>query len=72
MARIGADGFDQYPLEQWSQRITARTSGELFLFVNDTLLPLLPDPKAGRVRVGWQGSYRNNEGLARVRITRVQ
>jgi uncharacterized protein (DUF2235 family) len=72
LARIGADGFDQYPLEQWSQRITARTSGELFLFVNDTLLPLLPDPKAGRVRVGWQGSYRNNEGLARVRITRVQ
>lgn len=72
MARIGADGFDQYPIDWWSQTFTARTSGELFVFVNDTLLPVLPDPAAGRVRFGWRGSYGNNVGLARVRVTRVR
>jgi hypothetical protein len=53
-ARIGAIGADEYPLDKVDDlgldnpasetRITARTSGELFFFVNDVLpLPLIGD-----------------------------
>ena len=67
IARIGAYGNDDYPLnaEDGSDdntlisEITARKSGELFLFVNDAILPI---PTA------WQFFYINNEGTARVKV----
>lgn len=71
VARIGADGFDQYPLPQASQRLTARTSGELFLFVNDAIAPVLPDAACVRLGLGWRrAAYGNNHGAAVVRVTR--
>ncbi len=67
MARIGADGRDEYPLnpvdyhfedasgQKLIAEFTARTGGELFLYVNDAILP---------VTSGWQRFYQNNKGQA--------
>jgi hypothetical protein len=65
IARIGARGFDQYPLAQNTNTFTARKSGELFLFVNDAIAPIGP---AGR---GWGSYYPNNTGAATVTIARL-
>ena len=73
IARIGAQGRDEYPLDlmkpvggpasgPFTAEITARRSGELFLFVNDAILPL---PK------GWQFFYNNNQGEAKVEVVGV-
>lgn len=72
IARIGLSGRDDYPLnpEEWSGStdnqliavIEAHRSGELFLFVNDAVLPV---PNA------WQGFYGNNPGTADVTIERL-
>ena len=70
IARIGADGSDDYPLDPLPgsdannliAEITARNDGELFLFVNDALLPV---PKS------WQIFYDNNKGNAAVNIEPV-
>ncbi|MFO1434361.1 MAG: DUF2235 domain-containing protein [Candidatus Competibacteraceae bacterium] len=71
IARIGHHGSDEYPLDpvdgavptestdKMVAEITARRSGELFLFVNDGVLPV---PEA------WQGFYRNNQGTATVTV----
>jgi hypothetical protein len=69
-ARIGEDGFDQYPLARQDVTFTARTSGELFLFVNDTIVPVLPRRAAPFVSTGWSAGYANNEGVVQVRVTR--
>lgn len=70
IARIGAFGADDYPLypNDWSRpgpwrgkmtaEITAKRTGELFLFVNDAILPL---------NLG-QPFYANNEGTATVTV----
>ncbi|WP_332684998.1 DUF2235 domain-containing protein [Bosea sp. (in: a-proteobacteria)] len=70
IARIGAFGSDEYPLypNDWSRpgpwrgkmtaEITAKRTGELFLFVNDAILPLnLAQP-----------FYANNRGTATVTV----
>jgi hypothetical protein len=72
IARIGAQGRDEYPLDlrpdgelsagPFTAEITARRSGELFLFVNDAILPL---------PTGWQFFYNNNQGVAHVNIEPV-
>ncbi|TVR67473.1 MAG: DUF2235 domain-containing protein [Candidatus Competibacteraceae bacterium] len=72
IARIGAQGLDEYPLDlkpvgepssgQFTAAITARRHGEVFLFVNDAILPL---PQR------WQFFYNNNEGEAIVVIKPV-
>lgn len=74
IARIGEYGSDEYPLRPVDRsipdaqtralvaEITARRDGELFLFVNDVVLPL---PQA------WQRFYNNNVGAATVTIERV-
>ena len=69
IARIGKYGDDDYPLnqadgEESSDRmlvsvIKARRDGEIFLFVNDSVLPV---PNA------WQTFYGNNSGDASVKI----
>ena len=74
IARIGAHGNDEYPLnpgdlsspDEGSTKlvadITARRSGELFLFVNDAVLP---------VPNSWQYFYNNNHGTATVSVEPV-
>jgi uncharacterized protein (DUF2235 family) len=71
IARIGRRGGDEYPLDPADilnktraattlvSHIKARRSGELFLFVNDAVWPVLP---------GWQPYYRNNHGSATVEV----
>jgi hypothetical protein len=73
IARIGQHGMDQYPLAGTKlspneTEITARTSGELFLFVNDAVLPIGVMPPA----LGWQSYYVNNQGTARGSVCRVE
>jgi hypothetical protein len=74
VARIGSEGSDEYVLDpgdtlvEGSSRLvtelTARSSGELFLFVNDTVFPL---PR------GWtQPTYANNRGTASVIVAPVR
>jgi Uncharacterized conserved protein len=66
-ARVGEYGNDDYPLNPSEgsddhtliSEITARKPGELFLFVNDAVLPV---PKA------WQVFYKNNCGTAIVKV----
>ena len=71
IARVGETGNDEYPLDPADQsmpdqktmklvaEITARRDGELFLFVNDAILPLPND---------WQSFYKNNEGKATITV----
>lgn len=72
IARIGARGSDEYVLKSGHggngdgalvAEITARRSGELFLFVNDAVLPV---PNA------WQAFYGNNTGSAGVTVEPVR
>ncbi|HJU04078.1 MAG TPA: DUF2235 domain-containing protein [Nitrospiraceae bacterium] len=74
VARIGTRGSDEYLLNpadlslpdqattKLVAEITARRDGELFLFVNDAVLPF---PKA------WQWFYKNNRGTATVTVQPV-
>ncbi len=74
IARIGRQGADEYPLtftkransnngsNEFVAQITARRDGELFLFVNDAILPL-PEK--------WQFFYKNNTGTAIVTVKPV-
>jgi hypothetical protein len=75
VVRIGRTGSDEYVLKPVSPLnadvdstalvadITARRSGELYLFVNDVVLPM---PNA------WQVFYKNNTGMATIRIERTR
>jgi hypothetical protein len=65
VARIGAMGVDQYPLTQRVNELTARSSGQLFLFVNDAVAPL------GPCGVGWSSYYCNNAGVATITVAEV-
>ena len=69
VARIGSKGTDDYPLDPRNivshnanktliAEITARSTGKLFIFVNDAVSPF----------PWWQPSYRNNEGTAQVTV----
>lgn len=74
IARIGQYGTDEYVLSPedssvagdktntMTSVITARRKGQLFLFVNDAVLPV-PD--------SWQRFYMNNEGRIRVNVQLV-
>lgn len=74
IVRIGCEGSDEYPLNpvdggalrpdtrELVAEITARRSGELFLFVNDAVLPI-----PGYFDL----FYRNNHGRATVSVTRI-
>ncbi|MGE5525077.1 MAG: DUF2235 domain-containing protein [Rhodospirillaceae bacterium] len=70
VARIGEAGSDEYVLQPrvgessdtaLVAEITARRSGELFLFVNDAVLPV---PNT------WQPFYADNTGAATVKVER--
>ena len=75
IARIGAQGSDEYPLgpavpsarhddgTTMMAEITARTTGEFFLYVNDAVIgfPVIFD-----------AFYRNNHGRAHVTVERVR
>jgi len=74
LARIGSHGRDEYVLNQVEYHlesspetklvadITARTSGEIFLYVNDAILP---------VGNSWQYFYLNNLGTANYQVEPV-
>lgn len=74
IARIGVDGEDEYPLDpvvgvaaaenpnRIVTELTARTSGELFLYVNDGVL-LWPSL--------WKVFYANNQGRAAITVQRL-
>jgi hypothetical protein len=71
MGRIGTTGDDHYPLASDRDKdrieLRARSNGELFLFVNDAVVGLLP---------GWDLPYRwrlgRNDGTARVEVMRLR
>ncbi len=72
IARIGARGNDEYPLDAvdplapkrlLTAEITARRSGELFLYVNDTVV----GPRQLR-----KSFYGNNIGTATVTVERIE
>jgi uncharacterized protein (DUF2235 family) len=67
MARVGPDPFEQYALSDTVNTITPRTSGRLFLFVNDAILPASLTPPG----LGWAAYYRNNLGTAKVTVTKI-
>lgn len=60
VARVGEGGVEQIPLSAGPTTFTARKTGELFLFVNDALVPF-----------AWSTLYSNNHGRAAVTIRRV-
>jgi hypothetical protein len=74
IARIGSEGSDEYVLDPGDTlvegagtrlvtELTARSTGELFLFVNDAVFPL---PR------GWtQPTYKNNRGTLSVSVMPV-
>jgi hypothetical protein len=51
-ARIGNDGNDNYVLSVGSNEITARSDGELFLYVNDAVFGVWPQWDLSYI---WQG-----------------
>ncbi len=67
MARVGPDPFEQYQLSDTVTILTPRTSGRLFLFVNDAILPL----SLNAPYVGWDAYYSNNLGTATVTVTKI-
>jgi hypothetical protein len=67
MARVGPDPFEQYALSDTVNTFTPRTSGRLFLFVNDAILPASLTPPG----LGWAAYYRNNLGTAKVTVTKI-
>ena len=68
VARVGEGGLDQYRLDADTMNITAKTTGELFLFVNDAIWPINSfNPAAW----GWRAFYRNNTGAATVTVQRL-
>jgi uncharacterized protein (DUF2235 family) len=74
IARIGCEGSDEYPLDpvgggtlgpearELVAEIKARRSGELFLFVNDAVLP---------IPGYFDYFYRNNHGKTEVTVARI-
>ncbi len=88
IARVGNYGSDEYvlrstdvvggdlPRRKMTSIITPRTSGELFLFVNDAYSGLFPlawlEPGARDFSGGWaRHLYGNNHGTATVTVTRL-
>ena len=68
IARVGEQGLSQYALEEDETTITPSLSGELFLFVNDAILPVNVMPLA----FGWDAYYENNNGSADVTVSRLR
>ncbi|MCL4849077.1 MAG: DUF2235 domain-containing protein [Acidobacteria bacterium] len=63
MARVGREGLTDHELAAPQTTFQASRSGELFLFVNDAVLPWPP---------AWDLLYRNNRGAAaRVRVVKL-
>ncbi len=67
IARIGRRGLDQYRLDAETINITAKTTGELFLFVNDAIVPV----NLRRLGLGWDEYYKNNQGTATITVSRL-
>ncbi len=70
VARVDDAGVEQVAVTAEPTRFTARKTGELFLFVNDALVPAAMLPGAGGWP-RWDRLYSNNEGTARITIKRV-
>ena len=64
IARAGTRGADHYMLSTPCTTFTARKDGELFLFVNDAILPVKPQMSMPFLAVGFDAYYRNNRGGA--------
>jgi len=62
IARVGSTGGQYHAIDTRGSEFTARESGQLFLYVNDAVVPC---PR-------WDCLYRNNTGgTARVTVTRI-
>ena len=61
IARIGSTGRDEYTLGEQPTQFVARSSGELFLYVNDAIIVVSP-----------HAFYDNNTGTANVTVTRIK
>jgi len=70
VARVDDAGVEQVALTEQPTRFTARKTGELFLFVNDAILPAAILPGDG-MWPRWDRQYLNNSGTARITIKRV-
>jgi len=66
IAVVGEQG-DQYMLTDDAAQLTALTTGELFLFVNDAIAPLKLKP----ISFGWRSYYSNNSGEATVIVKKL-
>jgi hypothetical protein len=67
VARVGETGIEQHQLSATTSEITALTSGELFLFVNDLIAPFWVCPWA----LGWDACYENNHGSANATVRKI-
>jgi hypothetical protein len=70
VARVGRTGVEEIPFDGDTVTFTARNDGELFLFVNDAILPVAW-LREGGARFGWSALYANNRGSGQVTITRI-
>jgi Uncharacterized alpha/beta hydrolase domain (DUF2235) len=67
VGRVGEKGIEHHQLTATTNEITALTSGELFLFVNDLIPPFWMCPWA----LGWDACYENNKGSATVTVRKI-
>jgi hypothetical protein len=70
VARVDDAGAEHVAVTAEPTRFTARKTGELFLFVNDALVPAAILPDAG-AWPRWDRLYSNNQGTARITIKRI-
>jgi hypothetical protein len=68
VARVGASGIEHHALSSRETEIVPETTGELFLFVNDSIAPVNIRPRG----LGWRSYYgSSNQGVADVTVTRL-
>jgi T6SS, Phospholipase effector Tle1-like, catalytic domain len=67
-ARIGERGIDNYPIGGPKPEFVARSTGELFLFVNDAIAPV----NIVNGSIGWTTYYANNRGRATIVVRKVE
>ncbi|MGH8185058.1 MAG: hypothetical protein ACREUC_00730, partial [Steroidobacteraceae bacterium] len=72
VARVGNTGLDYHPLRDSPMDLSPRTTGELMLFMNDTITPVAVHAERPFLGMGWSESYRDNRGELVVSIRKLQ
>ena len=72
VARVGNTGLEYHPLRESPMDLSPRTTGELMLFMNDTIAPVTLHTTSPFLGVGWSESYRDNQGRVVVSIQKLQ